>query len=619
MTEMLDVVHPPTDAELIASVRNGDLDAYGELFARHSDAAHRLARQLTRGSDAEDLVSEAFTKVMGALTEGGGPDVAFRAYLLTAVRRLHVDRVRRSARLTNTDDMTAYDSGVQFQDTVVNEFESKAAARAFASLPERWQLVLWHLEVENQKPADVAPLLGMTPNSVCALAYRAREGLRQAFLTEHLATTRDADCRWTVEHLGGYVRKGLAKRDSAKVQAHLETCRSCTAMHLELTDINTNLRGVLAPLLLGATAAAYLAGTGSGLGVSALVALVGRVRDALLGATGTSTGTATGATAGTSAGAVGAAGAGTAAATTAGATTVGATTVGATTVGATTVGATTAAATAAAGVSAGGAVSAVAGGATAGVVASAAAAGAVTGGTGIGAASVAMVALGTAAATLGVASDPQRAAEMPPTTLQSVTVTAPAPGPDPAADPVVADSADPVATQGLPPELLPAVLVPAVVPDGSTTVTVDTSGGSTDKPNQPTGDTGGTTTPHTPDPAPQPVPDPAPEPAPAPAPEPVPAPTPTPSPTPDDVEPPPDAGEESPSGEPEPSPSAAPSPSPTETPGPVTATAQPPQPTATPVVPVVPLPVLTVPTLPTIAAAPELAPPLVGAGDVPVQ
>ena len=33
----------------------------------------------------------------------------------------------------------------------MQEFEDKAAARAFHSLPERWQLVLWHVEVEGQR------------------------------------------------------------------------------------------------------------------------------------------------------------------------------------------------------------------------------------------------------------------------------------------------------------------------------------------------------------------------------------------------------------------------------------------------------------------------------------
>ena len=89
-----------------------------------------------------------------------------------------------------------------FRDTAVEGFENSAAAAAFASLPERWQLVLWHTEVEGQKPAEVGELLGMSANSVSALAYRAREGLRQAFLNSHIAEIEDADCRWTHDHLG---------------------------------------------------------------------------------------------------------------------------------------------------------------------------------------------------------------------------------------------------------------------------------------------------------------------------------------------------------------------------------------------------------------------------------
>src|SRR3954464_15761368 len=137
-----------SDAELISSVRGGDVSAYGDLFARHREAATRLARQLVSTPDADDLVSEAFAKVLNVLLAGGGPDVAFRAYLLTAVRRLHVDRIRSGQRITTTDDLAPFDPGVPFQDTAVAGFESGAAAKAFASLPERWQLVLWHLEVE---------------------------------------------------------------------------------------------------------------------------------------------------------------------------------------------------------------------------------------------------------------------------------------------------------------------------------------------------------------------------------------------------------------------------------------------------------------------------------------
>src|SRR4051795_5051347 len=131
MTEMLERTPVRSDAELISDVRSGNLDAYGELFSRHADAARRLARQFARGTDADDLVSEAFTKVMGVLAAGGGPDIAFRAYLLTTIRRLHVDGVRKDSRLTNYDDLREFDPRRAFSDAPVSEFESSAAARAF--------------------------------------------------------------------------------------------------------------------------------------------------------------------------------------------------------------------------------------------------------------------------------------------------------------------------------------------------------------------------------------------------------------------------------------------------------------------------------------------------------
>lgn len=270
------------DAELIALVRGGDIDAYGVLFGRHRDAATRLARTLLAGSDADDLVAEAFSRVLETLRRGGGPDLAFRAYLLTVVRRCHIDRARALQRTMPTDDLATLDSGEPFSDTAVAGFESTAAARAFASLPERWQAVLWHLEVEGQKPAEIAVLLGMSPNSVSALAYRAREGLRQAFVQMHAADAADDTCRATRERLGAYVRHGLSKRDEVAVREHLDGCRACTGLYLELTEVNSSLAGLLAPVVLGSAATAYLASTGTaGVGVG-LLAFLGRARDAVV-------------------------------------------------------------------------------------------------------------------------------------------------------------------------------------------------------------------------------------------------------------------------------------------------------------------------------------------------
>ena len=90
----------PSDAELIGEVRSGAADAYGVLYRRHLESARALARQLTGcPAEVDDLVAEAFTKLFIALRCGGGPDTAFRAYLLTVLRHTRYDRARQERRV----------------------------------------------------------------------------------------------------------------------------------------------------------------------------------------------------------------------------------------------------------------------------------------------------------------------------------------------------------------------------------------------------------------------------------------------------------------------------------------------------------------------------------------
>ncbi|MBV1849097.1 sigma-70 family RNA polymerase sigma factor [Catellatospora sp. NEAU-YM18] len=257
----MDRLDPTSDHHLIALVRGGDTGAYGLLYRRHYDSARRLARVLSPDTaETDDLIAETFAKVLAALREGGGPDSAFRAYLLTTMRHTRYDRARRERRVELTDDLTRYETAQPIDDPTISRLETSYAARAFARLPERWRAVLWHTEVEGESPAQVAPIMGLTPNGVAALAYRARERLRQMYLQEHIATTGNPRCHWTGSHLAGYVRAALARRDRAKVDEHLTGCAECRRLHRELTEENSGLRGVLAPVLLGAAAAGYLAG-----------------------------------------------------------------------------------------------------------------------------------------------------------------------------------------------------------------------------------------------------------------------------------------------------------------------------------------------------------------------
>ncbi len=256
-------VSSASDARLIALARLGDASAYAVLYERHSGAASRLARNIVKQpADVEDVVAEAFARVLNAMRHGNGPQEAFRPYLMTAVRRVAFDQVHGQRRQIPTDEAELPDPGQPFIDPVVAELDQSLIVQAFMSLPERWSAVLWHTEIEEAKPADLAPIFGMSANSVAALHYRAREGLLQAYLQLHLSDRARPACQPTIGRLGGYVRGRLSRRHTSDVEAHLRQCAYCTAACADLATINDGLRGVLAPVLLGAAATGYLAASG---------------------------------------------------------------------------------------------------------------------------------------------------------------------------------------------------------------------------------------------------------------------------------------------------------------------------------------------------------------------
>jgi RNA polymerase sigma factor (sigma-70 family) len=261
----------PSDAELIARVRAGSDSAFSVLYQRHVSAARAAARSLGASrSDVDDLASEAFTRVLSALRRGGGPEVAFRPYLMTCVRNAFYDKGRKDGRVDVPGEVPE-DVNMALLNVPPDSEDARLVAAAFASLPERWQMVLWHTEVEGRPAAEVGPLLGLAPNAVAALAYRAREGLRQAYLQAHLQLPPPDACRDTVTKLGAYVRDGLSARDRRHVDDHLKACERCTALLLELQEVSTSLRGVLVPILLGASGTAFVAHLASSGGVAAVL------------------------------------------------------------------------------------------------------------------------------------------------------------------------------------------------------------------------------------------------------------------------------------------------------------------------------------------------------------
>lgn len=265
-----------SDGALIEKVRAGGdaaKHAYTELWKRHVDAARRLARQVASQSEADDLVSEAFTRVLALLSEGRGPTYAFRPYLLTAVRRAGYDRANTGSRAQPVEDLESLPNiELPFRDTAVEGEERRRIVAAFQRLPERHQAVLWHTEIEREKPAKVAPILGVAARVVSTLAHRARRALAAEYLQGHLRGLDEHDeaCRVYVDKLAEWVRVDLGKRAKKLVDEHVEHCDRCAALAAELATINTSLIPAVGPMVVGTAATGYLPAAASSWSLSAV-------------------------------------------------------------------------------------------------------------------------------------------------------------------------------------------------------------------------------------------------------------------------------------------------------------------------------------------------------------
>ena len=250
------------------------MSAFHALYRRHLSDARRVARTVSDvGEQADDIVAEAFDRVLAKVRAGTGPTDVLTPYLRVVVRRLAVDRHRASARRGHPADPAMLDELPTADDMIAPQSDRDLVRAAFESLPERWQRVLWHTEIEGRPLATLVPALAGSPNAVAALAYRAREGLRQAFLAIHLAASTPPLCRPYVPRLAAYIRRTLSQEDDVSVAIHLDVCAHCRERRDELLLLVSDVRSVLVPALLGTFAA-------SGASATALVGATALARTA---------------------------------------------------------------------------------------------------------------------------------------------------------------------------------------------------------------------------------------------------------------------------------------------------------------------------------------------------
>jgi RNA polymerase sigma-70 factor (ECF subfamily) len=196
-------VHPvhsalPDETELIARVRAGDEHACETLYLAYHEPLWKFAYGYVRSRDvAEEIVQDVFLAVWRDRASWEVRTCA-RAWLYAAVRNNALNHLRHQRVVTRLTERGAGRPGrfpaagagpfgggvaamaspaVDAQAAVEAKELDEAVARALSALPERRRTAMTLRWRHDLSPAEIARVLGTTPESVRVLLTRARQEL----------------------------------------------------------------------------------------------------------------------------------------------------------------------------------------------------------------------------------------------------------------------------------------------------------------------------------------------------------------------------------------------------------------------------------------------------------
>jgi hypothetical protein len=119
--------------------------------------------------------------------------------------------------------------------------------RAFESLPDQWQVPLWHTTIVGTDLPALAPGLGVPAGAARPLARYAGRKLRQAYLQAHLDAAPRPGCEPHRELLAAHLGGALDTDADAGVRSHLERCDSCRELVAGLSGVDELLARSVVP------------------------------------------------------------------------------------------------------------------------------------------------------------------------------------------------------------------------------------------------------------------------------------------------------------------------------------------------------------------------------------
>ena len=184
-SRVITAVERETELALVARLRQGDADAFDDVYAAFNTRLFTFLVRLSRRRDvAEDLVEGTWLRLVKHARRLR-PDTRLGEWLFTVARHLHVS-FNRSRVLEDSaaDSLIAvwpfsFEQASPFEAAAASELERRIE-RALAALPSTSREVLLLVGVAGLTHSDAADVCGITPEALRQRLHRAREALATA-------------------------------------------------------------------------------------------------------------------------------------------------------------------------------------------------------------------------------------------------------------------------------------------------------------------------------------------------------------------------------------------------------------------------------------------------------
>ncbi len=181
------------DSVLLARVREGDREAFGELVSKHKTAVFSTIYSIIGNTqETEDIAQEVFINAYTTASTFKGKS-SFSTWLYRITVNKCMDYLRKRKRKEHYEVELDKEEGLKLKGLAMNSADSgyqnterqelqEIIQKVLNSLPEKYRVILVLREIEELSYQEIARVMKVSVSKVKVLLFRARQKIKEKLL-----------------------------------------------------------------------------------------------------------------------------------------------------------------------------------------------------------------------------------------------------------------------------------------------------------------------------------------------------------------------------------------------------------------------------------------------------